>query len=182
MLTYLYDLLKKRRRYAPFSEWPMDKRQREIHLATHLIRSLDAAGGSPFVNPRPHDPDPPDVVADLRSGGLCAIEITELVDGYLASTREHMVGPSRSWGPGELSHEIARVLSRKDRRPFHGGPYDTTVVCIFTGEPLLSLDMATKEIASTSYGPYGRVTGAYLLFPYDRTAAQCPIVELKLVA
>jgi len=182
MLAYLSMLMKKRRRYAPFSEWPMDKRQKEIHVATHFIRSLEMTGGPKLVHPRLHDPDPPDVVADLRAGGSFAIEVTELVDGHLVSTREHESGPPRFWLAGELSQTIDQVLTRKDSRPFHGGPYEATLVCIFTGEPLVSLDAATKEVGGTSFGPYKHVTGAYLLFPYAVTLERCPLLELTVVA
>jgi hypothetical protein len=154
----------------------------ELHVATHLILTLEANGGSPFVNPRLHEPDPPDIVADLLSGGSCAIEITELVDEHLASTREHVAGGPRVWKPGELQQNIVRALSRKDSKVFHGGPYQATIVCLFTGEPLLSLDDVRDEIASTYYGPYHQLTTAYLMFPYDVELKVCPIMELNLVA
>jgi hypothetical protein len=178
----LYYLMRKRRRYAPFSEWPMDKREREVHAAHHLFIALEANGGSPFINPRPNEPDPPDIVADLRSGGSCAIEVTELLDGQLASIREHVEGDPRYWGPGELTQEIAQRLTIKDRKPFHGGPYEATIVCLYTGEPLLSFDDVSREIACASFGPYHKLTAAYLLFRYDVELNACPIMELSFVA
>jgi hypothetical protein len=175
-------LMQKRRRYAPFSEWPMHKSQMELHIATHLMLSLKELGKSLFVNPRLHDPDPPDIVADLLSGGSCAIEITELVDEHLASTREHVAGDPRVWRPDELKQDIERALSRKDSKVFHGGPYGATIVCLFTGEPLLSFDNVRDEIACVSYGPYHQLTAAYLMFSYDVELKVCRIVELNLVA
>jgi hypothetical protein len=177
----VHALMRKRRRYAPFSEWPMEKREEEFHVATHLFISLKANGESPFVNLRRHDPDPPDAVADLRSGGSCAIEVSELVDGDFARIRERIEGDPKTWCPGELKQKITQRLSVKDGKTFHGGPYEATILCLFTGEPLLSFNDIRDEITSTPFGPYDKLTAAYLLFPYDVGLKVCPVMKLSLV-
>ena len=88
----------------------------------------------------------------------------------------------RFWQPGEFSQEITLALAEKDSKEFHGGPYIAKIVCLYTGEPLLSFDEIRKETVYVSFGPYRQITAAYLLFRYDVELKACPIMELNLVA
>jgi len=69
-----------------------------------------------------------------------------------------------------------------DSKKFHRGPYEAKIVCLYTGEPLLSFDDVRKETVYASFGPYRQITAAYLLFRYDVELKACSTMELNLVA
>jgi hypothetical protein len=86
----------------------------------------------------------------------------------------------RQWNPGELAQHVARELTDKDHKTFHGGPYHTIIACLFTDEPALTVAQAEAELNGQVFGPFSQLTAAYLLFSYQPGTQSYPVVELRL--
>jgi hypothetical protein len=177
----LIEIAARSRKYAPFFEWP-DKEQKELGVAEELVSGLNASAGLGLRNLRVQRPDPPDCVCNDPSGNLVAIEVAEIV--CEEATRLNAQGKSvyRMWRPGDLAAKINIRLSEKDGKTFHGGPFASIAVCLFTDEPALTVDLATQELSSVIFGPYKQVTAAYLLFSYDPGSKRYPVFPLLLAA
>lgn len=108
-----------------------------------------------------------------------AIEVAEIV--CEKATRLNAQGSSviRHWRPGELSAHVARELSDKDGKSFHGGPYRSVIACLFTDEPALSFDQAEAELATHEFGPFTQITAGYLLFSYQPASQSYPVIGLQ---
>lgn len=168
------------RKYASFFEWP-EKDRKELGVVEELLPSLNALGLG-LRNLRVHRPDPPDCVCEDQNGNPVAIEVAEIVceDAARLNAQGHNV--YRAWRPGNLGAAITARLAEKDTKTFHGGPFATLAVCLFTDEPALTVDFAKRELASVSFGPYKQIGTAYLLFSYDPGSKSYPLLPLRLAA
>jgi hypothetical protein len=169
------------RPYASFFEWP-DKEQKELGIVEELIVSLNARAGWTLSNLRSQRPDPPDCVCEAAGGKVVAVEVSEIVCELAASANARGERVYRSWRPGELTDSIRTRLEEKDKKTFHGGPYNSIVACLFTDEPALTYEAALKELASQSFGPLRQISAAYLLFSYDPGTKGYPLIALRLAA
>ena len=177
----LLDIAAKTRPYASFFEWP-DKEQKELGVVEELISGLKTRGGLNLSNLRPHRPDPPDCVCSGEDGETVAIEVSEVVCESAASRNARGEKVYRVWRLGELTEVVSARLAEKDSKTFHGGPFDSIVVCLFTDEPALTYEAASRELASQSFGPLRQVSAAYLLFSYDPGTRTYPFIRLPLAA
>ena len=166
------------RKYASFFEWP-DKDRKELGIVDELVSGLNGLGLR-LRHLRVQRPDPPDCVGEDQNGNSVAIEVAEIIceDAARLNARGHKV--CRAWRPGDLGATITASLSKKDTKTYHGGPFSTIAVCLFTDEPMLTVDFAKRELASLSFGPYKQIDAAYLLFSYDPGSKGYPIVTLRL--
>jgi hypothetical protein len=167
------------RRYASFFEW-YDKGTKELGVAETLVGALAAAGEAGLHSAIEFTPDPPDCVCRDANGNLIAIEVAEVVCEHAARLVAHGRDVYRSWRPGELEARVARELSDKDSKVFHGGPYRQTICCLFTDEPALSPEEAANELAAATFGPFKQLTSAYLVFSYSPGDKTCPFIRLAL--
>ena len=167
------------RRYASFFEW-YDKGTKELGVAETLVEALNQAGESGLHSPIEFSPDPPDCVCQGANGDLVAIEVAEVVCERAARLVAQGHDVYRVWQPGELRSHVARELSDKDSKVFHGGPYQHIICCLFTDEPALSPEDAATELAATSFGPFKTLTAAYLLFSHSPAIKAYPFIRLTL--
>jgi len=177
----LLEIAARTRPYASFFEWP-DKEQKELGVVEELINELKTREGWNLGNLRPHRPDPPDCVCKSEDGKTVAIEVSEVVCESAASRNARGEKVYRVWQPGELSEAISARLTEKDKKTFHGGPFDSIVVCLFTDEPALTHEVASRELASQLFGPLRQVSAAFLLFSYDPGTRTYPFIRLALAA
>jgi len=176
-LTRAVELLSEGRQYAPFFEWP-DKGGKELGVAEEFVASLNAESGLGLSDLQLQHPDPPDLTCVTAGGERAAIEIAEVVCEETVRRTAKGEGVLRMWRPGDLTSSVAALLRRKDDKTFHGGPFAHTFVCLFTDEPMLTLESARAELASARFGPFKQLTGAFLLFSYQPSTQSYPVITL----
>jgi len=177
----LVEIAAKARPYASFFEWP-DKEQKEHGVVEELIASLNARAGRHLGNLRAQRPDPPDCICEDAEGKAIGVEVSEIVCGIAASKNARGEKVYRVWQPGELTDTIRTRLEEKDKKTFHGGPYASIIVCLFTDEPALTHEIAVGELHPQSFGPFRQISAAYLLFSYDPGSKSYPLIPLQLAA
>jgi hypothetical protein len=168
------------KRYAPFFEW-IDQGRKELGVVEDLLESLNRSGAG-LSSPRLHRPDPPDCTCIDASGNVLALEVTEVVCETAARLTAQGQDVMRVWNPGELSTHIASRLADKDSKRFNGGPFAGTVVCLFTDEPMLTVQQARDELKGTAFGPFKQLTAAYLLMSYDTSTKTYPVLPLRMTS
>jgi hypothetical protein len=88
----------------------------------------------------------------------------------------------RVWNPGDLTAHVTSRLADKDSKHFNGGPFAGTVVCLFTDEPMLTVQQARDELNLAAFGPFKQLTAAYLLMSYDPSTKTYPVVSLRMAS
>jgi hypothetical protein len=176
----LKEIAARTRKYASFFEWP-EKEGKELGVVEELLPALNVLGLG-LHNLRVQRPDPPDCVCDDANGKPMAIEVAEIVCEHAARLNAQGHKVYRAWRPGDLGAAITARLSEKDAKTFHGGPFSTIAVCLFTDEPALAVDFAKCELAAASFGPYRQIGAAYLLFSYDPGSKSYPLLPLRIAA
>src|SRR5437016_4881645 len=112
------------RLYAPIREGGT-KQQKELGALRDLLESMERGGDSPYVNPRLRHDDPPDCIAQTKSGALVAFEVTEFVSEEAVALNEKArpargVRPKRDrlvqarWDRAGFLERIAVILNEKD--------------------------------------------------------------------
>jgi len=177
----LVEIAARTRKYASFFEWP-DKERKELGVVEELIAGLNASIGLGLSNLRVQRPDPPDCVCDDSNGKPVAIEVAEVVCEDAARLNAQGQNVYRVWRPGDLAARIRTRLNEKDGKSFHGGPFASIAVCLFTDESTLTVDFAKRELSLVMFGPYKQVGTAYLLFSYDQGSKNYPFLPLRIAA
>ncbi|WP_310384306.1 hypothetical protein [Roseateles sp.] len=168
------------RRYASFFEWP-DKARKELGVVEELVKALNRDQFAGYGAPESFSPDPPDCICTNPLGEKVAFEVVEVVCEVAARMNAQGNDVFRNWVRGELTEHVSGLLAQKDSKTFHGGPYASVVVCLFTDEPLLTIDRLELELAGKLFGPYEQVDRAYLVVSYDPSTKTYPVVELNLL-
>jgi hypothetical protein len=180
-LSDIVDLLSSRRRYASFFEW-IDKEGKELGVGEELVKALNLAGSLHLSNLAPCNPDPPDLTCQNAQGDLIAIEVSEIVCEEAVRLNQQGQDVHRIWQPGELQTAIAQRLARKDNVTLHGGPYHGLYVCLFTDEIMLTHQGVSDELSNVIFGPFNKITDAFLLFSYQPGTKSYPVVRLRIGA
>lgn len=177
-LKELIQILKKERRHASFFEWPR-KDMKELGVVKLLFESMQKGGACPYSNPRFASEDPPDCVAQDKSGYAVGIEVSELVDFKTVRDAEGGKGHYKYWEKPEVLDQIRAIISTKDQKQFHGGPYSRRILVVFTDEPFLDPDEAIPYLQATEFPKTSQIDEIYLLFSYDPRYQNYPFVKLK---
>lgn len=156
--------MRKCRRYASFFEWP-NKQLKELGIVDELLTSL-GSNGPQLSDARANSPDPPDCVCLDAAGNEVAVEVVELVSEEAVRRNARGEDVYRWWKPEDIRMALGALLSRKDAKSFHGGPYQDIVVLIFTDEPVLSAVEVREALAGVEFGPLRQVTLGFLMFSY----------------
>ncbi len=167
--------------YASFFEWHV-RGQKELGVVEELIEALNRTAQLGLHTPREFSPDPPDCVCSTATGEAVAVEVAEVVCEEAARLTAQGSHVYRHWRPGDLAAHVARELADKDRKVFHGGPYQSIIACLFTDEPALTFARAASELADQEFGPFSQLTAAYLLFSYQPAMQSYPVVALRVRA
>src|SRR5450432_4148668 len=113
-LRLMREAISKRRGYADYYEWPLDRGVGELGVAQELNAALTAAGRplATSIASRGPGQDPPDCEGVDLNGKRLAIEVTELVDPEAikaAKTRNAFVWAP--WTREKLMEAIGTPLS-----------------------------------------------------------------------
>ena len=173
------EILIKGRKYASFFEWP-DRQIKELGVVRELLTSLNNTASLDLHSPSVFEQDPPDCVCKNAEGENVAIEVAEVVCQDAARLNAKGQNVYRIWNSGELASHIQHRLNEKDNKTYHGGPYANIFACLFTDEPMLTLDFVKAELASVSFGPFLQLTSAFLLFSYEPVSKSYPVIKLQL--
>jgi hypothetical protein len=172
------EILIKGRKYASFFEWP-DKQIKELGVVRELLAALNSTVNLGLHTPSIFEQDPPDCVCKNSKNDNVAIEVAEVVCQNAARLNAKGQDVYRVWQTGELASHIQHRLNEKDNKTYHGGPYADLFACLFTDEPMLTLDFVKAELASVSFGPFLQLTSAFLLF-YEPVSKSYPVIKLQL--
>ncbi len=165
--------------YASFFEWH-NKGQKELGVVEELVVALNRSARLGLHSPREFSPDPPDCVCLNTAGEPVAVEVAEVVCEEAARLNAQGSQVYRQWRPGDLAPHVARKLADKDGKVFHGGPFRSIIVCLFTDEPALTVEQATSELSNVAFGPFQQLSAAYLLFSYQPSTQSYPVVQLRI--
>jgi hypothetical protein len=172
------EILIKGRQYASFFEWP-DRQIKELSVVKELLTTLNNTTNLGLHSPSVYEQDPPDCVCKNVEGGNVAIEVTEIVCSDAARLNAQGQKVYRVWKSSELASLIELRLSEKDKKNYHGGPYVSILACLFTDEPMLTVEFVKAELASVNFGPFSQLTSAFLLFSYDSVSKSYPAIQLN---
>jgi hypothetical protein len=111
---------------------------------------------------------------------LIAVEVTELVCPEARSQVAQGRHVYRHWREGEILSRVNELLTTKDSKQFHGGPYAEKLVVIFTDELEITPDRVRQELATSSLGPFTQLTSAFLLFSYSPVGKNYEVVPIPL--
>lgn len=167
------------KRYATFFDYS-DREQAELGVAEELVRSLELSGLRRLRNLTSYRPDPPDCICVNEGEGSVAIEVSEVVCAVAARLNAQGSNVYRDWQPGEFRDRVASLLTTKDKKKFHGGPYAEIVVCLFTDEPAMTSDRIAMELKGATFGPFCQLTAAYLVVSYDPATKGYPVYVLSI--
>ncbi len=178
--------LAKRRGYADFFGWAIDRDLEEWGATMALSESLEGNGESFFsdLTRRGRGNDPPDLEAKDADGKRIAIEVTELVDGRaIQAYKRGDVHGWADWSKDGFVSALAERIAEKGKRyaTLKDGPYDGGyIIVIFTDELLLRIETVKKFLDGHTFARPDGVTRAFLLMSYDPQVKHCPYVDLRL--
>jgi hypothetical protein len=174
----LIDIIKRQRKHAGFFEWPQ-KDTKELGVVKCLLESLEKAGGCSYFNPRSAKKDPPDCVAQDKSGNMVGIEVSELVDLKTVRDAQQNKAYPKYWDRQAVLNKIQSIISKKDQKKFRGGPYSSIVLVIFTDETFLDPDDVIPYLQQHEFAKTNQVDEIYLLFSYDPRYHTYPFCKLR---
>jgi hypothetical protein len=174
----LIEIIKRQRKHASFFEWPQ-KDIKELGILKCLIESLEKSGYSFYSDPHRNIKDPPDCIARDNSGKLVGVEISELVNLNTVRDTQHNNDHPKYWDSQEVIDEIHTIIQKKDNKKFHGGPYSSIILIIFTDEPFLDPDEVIPKLKQHEFKKTNQIDEIYLLFSYDPRYHMCPYLKLN---
>jgi hypothetical protein len=177
-LQALIEIIKKQRKHASFFEWPQ-KDTKELSVVKCLLESLGKTGSCSYFNPSSVKKDPPDCIAQDKSGNIVGIEVSELVDLKTVRDAQQNKAYPKYWDKQEVLDQIQSIISKKDKKKFHEGPYSSIVLVIFTDETFLDPDDVIPYLKQHKFAKTNQIDEIYLLFSYDPRYHTCPFRKLK---
>lgn len=178
----LKEILQEQRKYASFFEWP-DKQIKERGVVQSLLESLETNGLLPFTGLRP-GPSPnqaPDCIAEDKIGETVAIEVTEFVSSKAIKMNQRGKDVYRDWMPDEVIDEVQKIITKKDRVRYFGGPYAKIVLVIHTDEITLDHETYTSVLSKAAFEAR-KIEEVYFLFSYRPQVKAYPYVKLKVAS
>lgn len=167
---------KKRKGYRSYWFWP-DNRIKERGVVCDFLEAREVAGEDhDIIKVRSCVSDPPDCVGIKANGESVAFEATELVD----ATWKEAGYPWKEWSSAELTARLQAIISEKDAKNFHGGPYSKKILVIHTDEPLLCHSHCSDIVRGQHFGPCRQINEVYLLFSPDPARSVCPYRRLEI--
>lgn len=184
LLAILREAAEKRRGYASFFGWSINRDVEEWGVVQALAESLEEDGLLFFsgARSRGRPNDPPDCEALDSDGRRIAIEVTELVDcRAIQSVRNGKIDHWAAWTKEKFLSDMARLIVKKDdrfptlkERPYEGG----YVIVVYTDEPTLTRKVVARFLAHQAFDKPRFVDRAFLLLSYDPDFQRCPYFEL----
>jgi hypothetical protein len=179
------EALRRSRGHASFFEWAPNRDLEELGVAGYFRESLEHRGQPSFdrIASRGRGNDPPDCEALGPDGKPIAIEVTELVNpAAIIAFKHNKAYEWNEWSREELQGALRRQLIRKAAcyASLKGGPYAEYIVLIYTDEPMLPYDTATRLLDAVTFEMVPRIDRAFLLISYDQNLGYCPYLQLRL--
>jgi len=181
------------RPHASFFDWPV-KVTKELGVVRTLVENLSADDPlAPITEVRPGEPNrAPDAIATRADGERVGIEVTELVDEEVTTHNVQAMRKTVGQDPLErMKHTVQRVwdeagvrtaiqalLTEKDGKTLHGGPFKEYVVVIHTDEMMLTHDDTERWLCDHMFTGFRQITSTYLLFSYDPATDRYPYIRL----
>lgn len=175
--------MRSQRNYAALWEWA-EKDIKEAGIMKDYLEAREGQSLSTYVDVAAFKPDPPDFIARDAAGCLTAVELTELVSreaiqaNLRASTIKDFV--YKDWTRNEVVAAIEERLTEKDRKEYHGGPYNDIHLVIHVDEPMILPSEYVPILSNTSFAAREQILRAFVLFSYDPGIRGYPLVELQL--
>jgi hypothetical protein len=193
VLSLMREATAKRRGYAEFWEWPIDRQAAEEHAARVLVHFLIQKSEMVTGTLASWRPDPPDVVWTETDGSRVGIEVTELVSGEMAKRHRHLKKHGlpisyewAHWTPATIAVELSRVVTVKDFKLRKArGDFTKLLLAIKTDEPMIDETIARQAI-SLCRGVAETIDRAFLILSYlplsdpGHCPDQCPVLEIPL--
>jgi hypothetical protein len=180
LVEMVQDAVRKQRPYASFFYWPV-RAIAEWGIANAFSESAASEAGFPLRELQARQPgdDPPDCEGIDAEGRHIGIEVTELVDGD-AIARARRTGDNvwSTWDTPRIRAALDHLLTEKDSKTLHGGPYDEYLVLIHTDEPALTFEQIEAAVFGHSFPNLLQVQRAYILLSYDPLRRGYPYVKL----
>jgi hypothetical protein len=172
-------VMRNRRNYAAFWEWP-DKKVKEWDVVCELLRSMHAKGDCRYTQPESVDDDWPDCVIRDSAGIQVGVEVTEFVDQKAVEMREKGMNVYREWNDQEVREKVEQRLASKDEKAHHGGLYGKVILVIHTDEVFDLQSFRLFPILDASPFPRPRnIDEAYLICSYEPGLGY-PYIRLNL--
>ncbi|MGZ8927933.1 MAG: hypothetical protein ACXW03_05690 [Methylobacter sp.] len=179
----------RRRGYADFFSWAIDRDLEEFGIVSLLSDSLAADDRLFFKNQtsRGRPNDPPDCEAQNHQGERVAIEVTELVDGeaihkFKKAEKERIPTDWAEWTRDKFLVELQDRISAKDKC-FHelkGAPYaGGYIIVVHTDEIELDRPTVLRYLDGHRFSAL-HISRAFLLLSYDQNVERSPYFELQL--
>ena len=165
------------RKYAEFFEW-RDREIKELGVCIELLESLNASLSLGLTDAHIHRPDPPDCACRDRAGRLIGVEVVEAVCTEAVRRSAKGEGVVRVWRAGEFGGLIQDLLESKDRKTYLGGPFDEIWVCVFTDEPMLTIEQVKADASNLTFPKLKQIARAFVLMSYDPISKSYPFTEL----
>ena len=184
----------KSRGYADYWEWPLDKRQVEIGVAT-VVRNFLLALGKPVSGKLTSvSADPPDVLLLTNDGKRIGIEVTELVDQKAVERHHRRMRQGQpilydwgTWTDRSVADALEQIVSRKDDKlsAVNDNAYDELILGICTDEAFIDEGLA-KRAVELCRPQAGHIDRAFLVLGYQPQSNLtmypdgCPVFSLKM--
>ena len=174
----MFTWLKKRRKYANFFEAPT-KELKELSVSEEWLSTYGVEHGYDEKSLVACNNQWPDCEVKMYSGGLCGIEVTELVDQECIERNENNQDVYRLWNDDEIIEAIERRLKDKNTKS-HGGKYQKLIVLIHTDEIEITSDRGNEAIGAHTFSGFKNIDDAYLVYSYEPSNQGYPITSIKL--
>lgn len=176
----MFGWLQKIRKYANFFEAP-SKELKEKIVCEEWLNTFGAANGYNAESLNTVSDEWPDCEVKTKSGELCGIEVTELVDSEAIRRNERGDEVYRTWSVQELREAIHERLEDKNIQS-HGGKYTRLILLLHTDEFEITFDSYSQEIEAFNFPRFDNIDEAYLVYSYDPNYENYPVSELNLRA
>ena len=174
-------MLKTTKKIRLFFDWPR-KDVKELGIVETLFESMKLQGINIFQNLCISQKDPPDCIAEDQSGNLIGLEVSEFVDEEAVRLNAQGKDVYRDWAIDEIVKQLEIIITEKDSKTFHGGPYKKLILVIHTDEFVIDFQTLKPILETHAFRKTNQITGAYLLFSYDPEISHFPHIQLKIAA
>ena len=163
----------KSRDYAPYWEWPPDRRRVELQAAQVLREFLVRRGELVSGQLSQVSNDPPDVLLISSDGLRIGIEVTELVDSDAIERnvyrKQHGLPNTYDWSEWDeprLKNNLTRIINLKEHKLTKVTPhYDDLFLAIITDEPIINELLASRVVEQCNLASFS-ISRAFFLLGY----------------
>jgi hypothetical protein len=160
-------VVRKRRKYAPFSEWP-DQKEGERDVVRDLLKSMHAEGDCRYTQKvESVDGEWPDCVIQDSAGVQVGVEVTEFVDQEAVERCEKGENVYRTWRDKDVREKVEQILASKDGKAHHRNPYSKLILVIHTDEFELISPRLFPILDASPFPRPRNIDEAYFICSYE---------------